>query len=277
MFLLSAAFEASRPKEWVVGVGFVELSALLEKRPPRVFWILLPHRFDRFVKRMFKALAKSRSSQIEPSRKNFEPQQCRNVGSRFRLLVFEFGLCQYGNIEPAPALRALMEPRKHKLVAREHALAALQQAGLETQEYGFVHIRLGDYVQFKVKGESPVLPAEWYLRQTKDLLRRVPNLPLVVLSDDTARARSLFADAGLNLTFLELGTSESFHVMQSARAGVLSASTFSWWGARLASGSAGGPFIAPQFWMGFRTGEWFPSERVISEFLEYVVVPICED
>ena len=275
MFLLSAAFAASRPKEWIIGVGFVELSALLEKRPARVFWIPVPHRFDRLVKRIFKAVAKTGSSQVEPGRKDFDPQECRNIGSRFRLLFFEFGLCQYGNIEPAPALRSLVRPTKHKLVAREHALDALQQAGLETQQYGFVHIRLGDYVQFKIKGESPVLPAEWYLRQTKELLRRVPNLPLVVLSDDTARARSLFPEAGLNLTFLELGTSESFHVMQNACAGVLSASTFSWWGARLASGSAGGPFIAPQFWMGFRTGEWFPSERIISDFLEYEVVPIC--
>lgn len=275
MFLLSAAFAASRPKEWIIGVGFVELSAFLEKRPPQVFWIPVPHKFDRLVKRVFKAVAKTGSSQIEPSLKNFEPQKFQNVGSRFRLLIFEFGLCQFGNIKPAPALRAPGRQRSQKLVARERALSALKQAGLETRQYGFVHVRLGDYVQFKVKGESPVLPAEWYLNQTMELLRRVPNLPLVVLSDDTARARLLFSDAGLDLTFMELGTSESFHVMQNARAGVLSASTFSWWGARLASYSAGGPFIAPLFWMGFRTEEWFPSERIISEFLEYKVVPIC--
>lgn len=277
MFLFSAASAAARPKEWIIGVGFSELSVLLESRPPRVFWLPVPHRFDQVVKKIFKTVAQFSLSRVALDPSTFEPEECRNLGRSFRLLVFEFGLCQFGNLEPAVKLKALAGAGRVNLDAHKRATASLRQVGLESKQYGFIHIRLGDYVHFKVRGESPVIPLEWYLWQTKKLLQRIPNLPLVVLSDDIARVRSLLTDTGLQLIFVELGTSESLHVMQNARAGILSASTFSWWGARLASYSSDGPFIAPKYWMGFRTFEWFPSERITSDFLDYSPVSAPEN
>ena len=81
----------------------------------------------------------------------------------------------------------------------------------------------------------------------------------------------------LNLTFFPFGGLSSFGVMVLARHGILSASTFSWWGARLAHDrNGGGTFIAPLYWMGFRGKTWFPSEDIRSDFLTYVEV-VAED
>lgn len=269
MFLISAAFSASRPKEFIVAVGFLELAQLLEKRPPRVIWVPTPHRFDYLVKRLFKLIASFRPTLMGPESATFEPAEYRLLGTRARLVLFEYGLCQFGSAQPAGFLAALADRRREKLSAETRAMSALSKIGLQEGNYGFIHLRFGDYDQFRVKGKSPVVPADWYLLAIDEIRNSIPELPLVVLSDDLSKAKSWLGETIHDLHFIELATSESFHLMVKARAGILSASTFSWWGARLASERSEGPFIAPEYWMGFRSGIWFPSDLIESSFLVY--------
>lgn len=277
MFLLSAVFEAARPGERILAVGFVELGNLLDNAPPEVTWLKIPHRFDQHIKRLFKRLAllAMRGRTFQPSRLRTRVLQV--FARRFRFLVFEFGLCQYGHIDPAPAIKALFIDNQQNSEARQRVMSLLRERNLIAGQYGFIHVRLKDYKNFDVRGHSPVLPAEWYQLMLGELRKELPGLTIVVLSDDINSATKKLGHFNERLIFLEIDSLESLYVMALSRAGILSASTFSWWGAKLASYSQTGPFIAPLFWMGFGSGEWFPSAEIRANFLKYVEVTIQGD
>lgn len=277
LFLLSAVFEAAPARERIVAVGFIELAGLLQVRPNRVFWIPVPHKFDRQVKKVFKSLTRFKFLTTMSPLPSIERHGDWPKAKKLRIKIFEQGLCQRGDITPAPAIKDLASKKSENLSARAQALATLGELGLAPKSFGFVHVRLGDYEEFRVHGHSPVLPRSWYRQSVEFLLERLPGLSLIVLSDDLEHARATLSGIPGNLIFKEMETMESFHIMTLSRAGILSASTFSWWGARLASSESAGPFLAPKFWMGFRAGEWFPSREIESNFLDYKEVgDLCD-
>lgn len=269
LFLFSAARNAARPREWMIAVGFVELSGFLEKRPSRVIWIRIPHRFDRPVKRFFKR-ARSfldrhcycRRDQTSARGDIIRSDKCRWP------LVFEFGLCQNETTAPATELNNLLSGLRSDSKIRDNVAKSLRGAAADHGTYGFCHVRMGDYQDFSAYGLSPVLPARYYRDAIRAMRDENPQIPVIVLSDDLDAAKKILAGAP-GCVFPQFNERESFWVMMNAQCGVVSASTFSWWGARLASENGGGPFIAPEFWMGFRARKWFPSEAIRSSFLLY--------
>lgn len=107
-------------------------------------------------------------------------------------------------------------------------------------EYIALHVRRGDYVnqpQF-----HPTCSVEYYL----DALGRMPELPVVVMSDDIEWCRK-FIPAQV---YLE-GTSNihDLYVMTEANHNIIANSSFSWWGAWL-NQNPDKIVISPENWFG---------------------------
>jgi hypothetical protein len=146
----------------------------------------------------------------------------------------------------------------------------------------FVHVRRGDYLTHSVgrrlgkdgrevlgwvqEGASVALPAAWYRRRMAEIRDGAPGVRFVLVGDDPAWASAQLASADAVVSSLSPGA--DLVLMSRSDAGVLSASSFAWWGAWLASRRGSGNFLAPRHWLGHPVGEWWP-EHVESGFLTY--------
>jgi len=277
MFLYAAALKQRREREWLVLFGFLELEPLIAKGRNRVFLISFPHALDKWVKRQFKRMARLNQRACRCVRKSGgDPLALTRSRHCLWPLVFEFGLCQSPGLAHVSLIRDHMGLGGAKPPWLVQSEADLSSLGVDLENFAFLHFRKGDYSSFDVGGSNPVLPAEYFRDAIVGLRKDFPDLHIVVLSDGLEAAKEFLGEEE-NITFFPFGSLSSFGAMVLARHGILSASTFSWWGARLAHDRhGGGTFIAPLYWMGFRTQTWFPSEDIRSDFLSYLEV-VSED
>ena len=136
----------------------------------------------------------------------------------------------------------------------------------------FVHVRRGDYLSWPSPESPAALPSQWYQAQMRAVTEWAhPNpVDFHVFSDDRELAAQEIGRQP-NVLIHDGTVEEDFAAMCSAQAGILSASTFSWWAAYFASRKSSGPFFAPKYWLGFRQQEWQP-ESLRAEFLTFVDV-----
>ena len=134
-------------------------------------------------------------------------------------------------------------------------------AGLELPQMTCFHLRFGDYCTFPTK-LAFFTPGAAYYRQAVAMLapRRV-----AVFSDDMQSARARLAGLPVELVFIDGNECwEDLYLMTQCKNHVVSASTFSWWGAWLSS-VPGKRVIHPAEGR-FRPGSWsdnpdlYPSE-----------------
>lgn len=146
----------------------------------------------------------------------------------------------------------------------------------------FVHVCRGDYLNHAVgrrldrngreilgwvqDGPPVALPAAWYRERMDEVRDAMPGVQFIIAGDDLAWAGAELAAPDTVLS--ELTASEDLALLARCDAGVLSASSFAWWGARFARQHSDGPFLAPLHWLGHAVGEWWP-ERIESAFLTY--------
>ena len=108
----------------------------------------------------------------------------------------------------------------------------------ECEQSTFMHVRRGDYV----KVSSHLLDVNYY----KTALEKVSNYggKLFVFSDDIPYCKKHFGDAPIYVS----GNSpvEDLLLMSICKNGILSNSSFSWWGARFNAGV--GKYLAPERW-----------------------------
>jgi hypothetical protein len=150
----------------------------------------------------------------------------------------------------------------------------------------FLHVRRGDYLHFPDPEAPAALPASWILRALDHVRALIPRPIVFVCSDDLEWVRQTLASA-TDAVFCERGELGDLAVMASCAAGVLSPSSFSWWGAffaRRALDATGrtGLFVAPRYWIGHRKREWYPTGYEFSwitylEPVECVVRAIGQD
>jgi hypothetical protein len=106
-----------------------------------------------------------------------------------------------------------------------------------------------------------------------DMIRkRVGQCKFIVLTDDPYYAHDIFGgmpdvEISRNAETVDLA------LMSMCDHGVVSASSFAWWGAFLARLRTGRPqeqiFFGPRHWAGFRSGSWHP-EGFECDWIEYV-------
>jgi hypothetical protein len=133
--------------------------------------------------------------------------------------------------------------------ANEDALALI--AGCESVA---LHVRRGDYVSDKATLDIHGACSAGYYRQAVELMRERVRAPrFFVLSNDLDWARQNVALPG-DTVFVDWNASSpelDLHLMSRCRHHVIANSTFSWWGAWLAS-HPGQVVIAPRPWFDSR-------------------------
>ncbi len=129
--------------------------------------------------------------------------------------------------------------------------------------YVAVHVRRRDYL------ETPwALPASFY-RRALEAAGDISGLPVIVVSDDPASARREFRD----LPGVRVESNEAIvdlQLLANAEVVVLSASSFSWWGAWL-NQRPSARVVAPLHWLGFASGVEEPRGSLQPDWIPLAV------
>lgn len=133
----------------------------------------------------------------------------------------------------------------------------------------FVHVRRGGYLHWPSSDYPAVLSGNWYKDQMSRLSEQCNIRQFLVCSDDTSYCERLFK--GLeNITLSRGSVAEDFWKMTNCQAGILSASSLSWWAAYLVANNQDEPLLlAPRYWAGWGKSAWFPA-GIETSFLTYV-------
>jgi hypothetical protein len=168
----------------------------------------------------------------------------------------------------ADAVVAGLRMRGELVRQANERLAATQSKG---RHKVFVHVRRGDYLRWPSRASRALLPGEWY-DGCMDRFRRQYRDPLFILcSDDPQYLRERFG--AMRDVHIPAGNEyEDFALMCHCDSGILSASAYSWWAAYFVKRARkDATLLAPEFWIGHPTKEWFPI-GVKSPLFDYVPV-----
>jgi len=112
-----------------------------------------------------------------------------------------------------------------------------------------VHVRRGDYTKKAFEKVFALLSPSWYAGAADLVATREPQARWFVFSDDPAWCREHLKLPG-EIRFVEsdspVSPAEDLAIMAACRHHIVANSTFSWWGARLATGS--GVVVMPTCW-----------------------------
>jgi len=133
----------------------------------------------------------------------------------------------------------------------------------------FVHIRRGDYTHWPSSEHPAVLPLKYY-RYCINLVRdSIPDAFMIFVSDDPFYVEDFFGDMK-NAYISRHSSLKDFALITQCCGGILSASSFSWWGAYLSHRkNFRRCFLAPEHWLRHRAHSWDPP-AIKSSFLTYV-------
>jgi hypothetical protein len=134
----------------------------------------------------------------------------------------------------------------------------------------FVHIRRGDYTHWPSRSAPAVLSSAWYLAQMKRIKDQNQNAHFFIFSDDLPYVNEMLD--GTNNIIVSKGNELTDLAAMSLchGGGILSASTFSWWGAYYARRhDTKSLFIAPKLWAGWRQDRWYP-QSIKTTWIQYV-------
>lgn len=127
----------------------------------------------------------------------------------------------------------------------------------------FIHMRRGDYRDFSQFGQSPLLPTNYFRRGAEEIAAKHPDVQFILLSDSIDEARSALSAENLHV-FAGDNPYEDFGMMTLCDGGVMSNSTFSWWGSFFCRRKL--PLVAPRGWMAPGLGFTYPP-RIITDWM----------
>jgi hypothetical protein len=121
----------------------------------------------------------------------------------------------------------------------------------------FIHLRRTDLRDLASNANDirRMLPDGYYLEAVSLLLKRCRDVFYVVVGDDPDYAEALFKDIGPKYVS-RLSPHEDLALMSLCEGGVLSNSTFAWWGAFFGGGHLG--YVVPKYWSGLEKKTWYP-------------------
>lgn len=134
----------------------------------------------------------------------------------------------------------------------------------------FIHIRHGDFVTEFRDGKAIVLPDSYYTTAINVMYKIFTNPFFFFVGDDPDYAESHFRDTEPKYVS-RLSVPEDLALMSLCEGGILSNSTFAWWGAFL--GKPGGYYIGPRYWSGWAVKEWRPrgmNTAIVSVYLDVI-------
>jgi hypothetical protein len=114
----------------------------------------------------------------------------------------------------------------------------------------FIHVRRGDYLIQVFDGEQGInLPKSYFEKAIQSIKNTVKNPFFILLSDDPSFVKEWFQDLKPKL-ISENSMEVDLAIMALCEAGIISNSSFSWWGAYLMNTRK--KVIAPKFWYGWK-------------------------
>lgn len=134
----------------------------------------------------------------------------------------------------------------------------------------FVHVRRGDYLTWPSREYPAALDKQWYIKAMDQMRAKVKTPIFLLLSDDPYYAKDCFGDQP-DILISENDMQVDLALMSQCQHGILSASSFAWWGAWFSKSRSHdeGIYIAPKYWCGHRRKEWI-SEGFISNWITYI-------
>ena len=178
-------------------------------------------------------------------------------------------LCESHGILPITYIRGYFQSPRHfstrpitadwiRPSFHEAASRHLEKAG--TRCPVFVHVRRADYHTTRA---SALLPLAYYREAVGVLSRSVDDAHFFFLGDDPEWCKREFSEIR-HKTFVTSTSYEDLALMSLCAGGVVSNSSFAWWGAFLCRKTV--PIVAPLYWFGWRKKEWLPRGIEASEF-----------
>jgi hypothetical protein len=140
-----------------------------------------------------------------------------------------------------------LKPKIKPLKEAELFLKRLKERG----EPVFIHVRRKNCVDYVVYGKMGIDPPESYLRYGISWFEQnLPSPHFLFITDDPEWVEEHFHDLE-NKTISRNSDVVDFYLMTLCKYGILSPSTFSWWGAYFMKERK--KVFAPKYWMGFKS------------------------
>ena len=150
----------------------------------------------------------------------------------------------------------------------------LQGINVHERDFFAIHVRGGDFSVFPSTEHPAQLPLGWILRQVDRLREIRGDSPLIVVGDDPGLKNEIAWQTGASQS--RERPSVDLALMAMSSGGVVSNSTFAWWGSAFAAHrSPMKPrFLAPEYWLGHRLQTWSPPDIRQSSHLEFMPVTL---
>jgi hypothetical protein len=133
---------------------------------------------------------------------------------------------------------------------------------LQERQLVFIHIRRTDYVRWPSIEFPAVMDLNWYRKAILAIKQKVRNPMFIIMGDDIFYIKDVFSNTE-NTVISENQEAVDLAIMSLCQHGILSASSFAWWGAFLSKNNNNYPntsiYIAPKYWLGYRKGEQIPA------------------
>ncbi len=124
----------------------------------------------------------------------------------------------------------------------------------------FIHVRYGDYKNHYIYGKSAVLPLQYYYKLINFFLENKKEVFFIILSDDIEYIKKNFSHINHSIILKKNHPAVDLEIMSNCIGGILSASSFSWWGAYLMKKRD--IVFAPKYWMGFNSKIYYHCNSI---------------
>ena len=254
LFQISHAFSYRGEKEWLVTVGFGATRSLLD-RPLKRNWLNIDSRLllqiiGTFIYPVcYHVLVRTgiASSHLESN------YQCVIRRGKIPFLTIMRGYFESA-VRRAPGKPPLFRLRKAVLAKVSPLLGSVPEGRVPV----FLHVRRSDF-----KGLAIALPDAYYMDAIRLFRERHPKSFFFIVGDDPDHAEALFRGIDAKVVS-RMSAFEDLALMALCRGGILSNSTFAWWGAFFGGGDLG--YFVPRFWSVWMCGEWRPPD-IFSDFM----------
>lgn len=266
LFQFGAVMKTAKKNETVVLVGFHQLLAVF----PALNEIVRIYPYGKSQKKIVHKLWKlfaflSRVRVIQSVQEGYGGEHLVETAGILPIRLFAGGFCQNPALMDFEAVSRLYDDSQGSGFG-----PSPKRPPAHDQRTCFVHVRRGDYLEWPTPTDAAALPISWYRTQMQKMRDTHPGISFNVYSDDTPLAESELGK-GNDIEFSHGDLRDDFFAMSECDAGILSASTFSWWASFFAQRRGEGPFVAPKFWFGWKAKEWNPP-RISAEFLDFTPV-----
>jgi len=266
VFQYQALSHIARPGERILAVGLEELERQFDLQGPRLVVLTRSRTWKRAVKYLvrpvlWRLLARKLRLTNYASETSFGAPPLVGAGGHFALrrgLLRHITLVDGGHYQNPSVWPTLFPVRSMQVkpALRSEARRILASLGRRELRPVFVHVRRGDYLTHRDYGLCDLaLPPDFYRAAIAELERRVAQTQLVFVTDDPAWVNDHFADLDGKVT-VSKDAGLDFAIMTECAGGILSNSTFSLAAALMLRDPEA--VIGPEFWLGFRVGQWLP-------------------